>query len=329
MDEKGKYEKGGNSHAPLPRCYSICNRGNHLPHLCRNKPATNVAFICFKCGKEGHKACDCRSGSNNALQASCVYAPTEIHEDPIGDGYIGLKNGEKVPVVSAIKVPQSRGQAENLPVVTGTIRGTDISVLQDMGCSTVIVRRKLVKKAELKGSSKLVYLDDGIARMLPEAWIDVDTPYFTGHLTAPCLQDPLYDLIVGNVDGARPPDDPRKETKKPVSTEELKEEAVAVAVTHSQAQAQLKKFAKLHMPESAAGLPGDDYGCEQKRDATFSVLRRSTGNKRTEMRKEALQTGQQTALQTVHRMAGPSSGCAKMPPRTQGQTDSWSVKWLC
>ncbi|XP_037526427.1 uncharacterized protein LOC119403570 [Rhipicephalus sanguineus] len=222
------------------------------------------------------------TGSTNALQASCLYAPRETREDPIRDGYIELRNGEKVPVVNAVKVTPPKDLVGNLPVVTGTLRGADISVLRDTGCNTVIVRRKLVKEDELTGTSRLVYLVDGTARMLPEARIEVDTPYFTGHLTALCLQDPLYDLILGNIDGARPPDDPRKETEEPVSTEELREEPVAAAITRSQAHAQPEKFAKLRTPETTAGLPGeDDYGCLQRRDATLKQCFEKIGRKQT------------------------------------------------
>ncbi|KAL3218684.1 hypothetical protein MRX96_031422 [Rhipicephalus microplus] len=41
------------------------------------RPAANVAIVCFKCGKKGHRANDCRSGADNSLQASCLYAPRE------------------------------------------------------------------------------------------------------------------------------------------------------------------------------------------------------------------------------------------------------------
>ncbi|XP_075730383.1 uncharacterized protein LOC142772135 [Rhipicephalus microplus] len=279
-DEKGKYEKGGNSHSPLLRCY-ICNRRNHPPHLCRYRPATKVAIVCFKCGKKGHRANDCRSGANNSLQASCFYAPRETREDPICDGYVELRNGEKVPVVNAVRVTPRKNLAENLPVATGTLRGTDISVLRDTGCNTVIVRRKLVKEDELTGTSRLVYLVDETARMLPEARIEVDTPYFTGNLTALCLQDPLHDLIRGNIDGVRPPNDPRKETEKPVSTKELREEPVAAAITRSQAHAQPEKFAKLRTPGTTTGLPGDNYGCEQRGDATLKQCFEKIGRKQT------------------------------------------------
>lgn len=54
---------------------------------------------------------------------------------------------------------------------------------------------------QLTGASSLVYLVDGSAKMLPEVRIQVDTPYFTGLLTALCMREPLYDLIVGNISG--------------------------------------------------------------------------------------------------------------------------------
>ncbi|KAK7110805.1 hypothetical protein V1264_014623 [Littorina saxatilis] len=36
----------------------------------------------------------------------------------------------------------------------------------------------------------------------------IDTPYFTGEVEAVCLKKPLYDLLIGNIGGARRPDDP-------------------------------------------------------------------------------------------------------------------------
>ncbi|KAH6940598.1 hypothetical protein HPB50_002998 [Hyalomma asiaticum] len=127
-------------------------------------------------GKKGHPAYECPSGSN-ALQPSCLYAPQAQHRDPIRDGYIELRNGDKVPVVNAMRVTQPRCHAENLPVVSKALRGTDISVLRDTVCNTVIARRDLVREDELTGTSKLVYVVDGTAKMLPEVSIEVQTPY--------------------------------------------------------------------------------------------------------------------------------------------------------
>ena len=42
---------------------------------------------------------------------------------------------------------------------------------------------------------------------VPIAKIDVDTPYLKGQVEAQCLPDAVYDLIIGNVPGARAADD--------------------------------------------------------------------------------------------------------------------------
>ena len=52
-----------------------------------------------------------------------------------------------------------------------------------------------------------------VARTLlkaPFANVEISTPYYNGTVEALCLRDPLYKLIIGNIPGARVPDDPDK-----------------------------------------------------------------------------------------------------------------------
>ena len=51
-------------------------------------------------------------------------------------------------------------------------------------------------------------LIDSKARKVPITKIDVDTPYLKDQVEAQCLPDPIYDLVIGNVPGARAADDP-------------------------------------------------------------------------------------------------------------------------
>ncbi|XP_077560624.1 uncharacterized protein LOC144175419 [Haemaphysalis longicornis] len=97
---------------------------------------------------------------------------------------------------------------ENLPVVTGEMYGKRISVLRDSGSNTVIVRRDLVPDSCLTGQASSVVFVDKTAQQLQEAYVKVHTPYFSGMLLVKCMQDPLYDLVLGNIPGARPPNDP-------------------------------------------------------------------------------------------------------------------------
>jgi len=42
---------------------------------------------------------------------------------------------------------------------------------------------------------------DGTAKRYPTALVDVQTPYFTGTTEVVCMENPLYDLTIGNVPG--------------------------------------------------------------------------------------------------------------------------------
>ncbi|KAL1474171.1 hypothetical protein MTO96_038180 [Rhipicephalus appendiculatus] len=95
-----------------------------------------------------------------------------------------------------------------MPTLFGKISGKEITVLRDTESSTVVVRKDLVRDSELTGRTSPVRLIDGSIRILPEAMIEVETPYFSGRFTAMCMTTPLFDLIIGNIDGARGPNDP-------------------------------------------------------------------------------------------------------------------------
>ena len=51
-------------------------------------------------------------------------------------------------------------------------------------------------------------LIDNTARKVPIARVMVVTPYLKGLVEAQCLPDAIYDLIIGNVPGARPAHEP-------------------------------------------------------------------------------------------------------------------------
>ena len=69
-------------------------------------------------------------------------------------------------------------------------------------------------------------LSDGTVRKVPVARIYVETPYLTGIVEAQCLPHAIYDLVVGNVPGARAADDPshseETDTNKGSAEEPLK-----------------------------------------------------------------------------------------------------------
>ena len=84
-------------------------------------------------------------------------------------------------------------------------------MLRDTGCSGVIIRRELVDEADFTGEMGHIMTMDRTIKQAPTAKIEVDLPLYVGTVEALCLQDPLFDLIIGYVPGAKRSDDPNPE----------------------------------------------------------------------------------------------------------------------
>ena len=95
-----------------------------------------------------------------------------------------------------------------MPVVKDRVGVKSVDVLRDTGCSGIVVKKDLVSEDQLTGEFNVMLLIDNMARKVSIAKIDIDTPYLKGQVEAQCLLDPIYDLVIGNVPGARAADDP-------------------------------------------------------------------------------------------------------------------------
>ncbi|KAL8606678.1 hypothetical protein ACOMHN_055353 [Nucella lapillus] len=165
---------------------------------------------CFLCHKRGHIARDCRT---RVQRAAAMERTTECRvERPVVKE--GVRDGEEEvqPVAStveqAVSGVQDIGILGSLPVKEGWIGQCKVKVLRDTGCSCGVVRASLVKEEDLTGQVQTCTLIDGTKREFPVAELVVQTPYFSGKLSALVMESPIYDLIVGNVPGARDPGDP-------------------------------------------------------------------------------------------------------------------------
>ena len=93
-----------------------------------------------------------------------------------------------------------------LPTAEGTVNSRKVEVLRDTGCTCCTVKRSLVSDDQLIGKESYVTLIDETTQRYPLAVIDVDCPLFTGKTEALCMEDTLYDLVIGNIDGSKLPD---------------------------------------------------------------------------------------------------------------------------
>ena len=204
----------------------VCFKCNAHGHKAVNCPSQLKK--CFVCGKQGHEARNCRSGKQKSggqnrdglpvqrgqVSAGCLVQPPEVKPTEeevkacIKDEKLLLASGKKIPIVSNAFLEPLSGDRLKMPVVKGRVGEKTVDVLRDTGCSGIVVKKNLVSEDQFTGDFNVMLLIDNTARKVPIARITVDTPYLKGQVEAQCLSDAIYDLIIGNVPGARSADEP-------------------------------------------------------------------------------------------------------------------------
>ena len=117
-------------------------------------------------------------------------------------------NGKKLPIIKSAGVTMPGGVECQIPVVKGKVGDTIVDTLRDTGCSGVVIRKDLVRSDQYTGKHGSMLLIDNTVHQVPILKIHVDTPYLKGEVEAQCLPNAIDDLVIGNVEGARAPDDP-------------------------------------------------------------------------------------------------------------------------
>ncbi|XP_040070781.2 uncharacterized protein LOC120843464 [Ixodes scapularis] len=189
------------------RCF-LCNKVGHKAENCKGRNQQYKQSTCWHCGRMGHKADRCTMRAGDTPQASCLWTASDEMAGEPDETYLTLKNGDKIPVVNAAVGRPPKFLVENMPVVKGRIGERRVTVLRDTGCNTVVVRKNLVPVGCYTGNCSPVYLLDRTVKYLPEAEIVINTPFLAGKVVAKCIDDPLYDLVLGNVPQVRDPNDP-------------------------------------------------------------------------------------------------------------------------
>ena len=113
----------------------------------------------------------------------------------------------KTSVGSPIKVSSVSSLSE-MSTVQLFVGEKPVEVLRDTGCSGVIVSKGLVPESAYTGRSQTIVMEDYSSRVVPEAKVNIDTPYYRGEVLALCVEKPLVGLIIGNIPGARERNNP-------------------------------------------------------------------------------------------------------------------------
>ena len=100
---------------------------------------------------------------------------------------------------------------DNLPTSIGFIGKERVHVLHDTGCNGEVIRKGLVNSNEFTGDHKLMMLLDRTIIKVHVAHCQVNTPWYSGPTDVLYIDDPVYDLIIGNIEGVHSFIDPNTE----------------------------------------------------------------------------------------------------------------------
>ena len=203
-------------------CYG-CGKTDHFIKSCpvkaaRNSVSTKAAVLEVQEGEEetGFEVSrsDAATDEKNTV-ATCIV--TSVTDSGMFTSNISIELETKVNCASWVPVESTSEQigctlktlqSDKMPVMKGFIGNVEISVLRDSGCNSAIVKKSVVDEEQLTGNSVICTLADGTKRKFPVAEIRVDTPYYTGKVEALCMPEPVYDLVLGNLEGVRSPENP-------------------------------------------------------------------------------------------------------------------------
>ena len=80
--------------------------------------------------------------------------------------------------------------------------GHKVKVMRDTGSTTYVVKQSFVDAEQMTGNYELCMLIDGVVKRFPTAIVKINTPYYKGTVKALCMENPVQELIVGNISGA-------------------------------------------------------------------------------------------------------------------------------
>ena len=263
---------------------------------------------CWGCGKKGHKSRDCKKldefrdavfagagmDRNNVKCFFCDQIGHIVRDCPkkwrknekVGCGREGKDDvsdsecGAAAHVIAVKNEDTSDEEYEEsgagwttsevkMPVCQGKVGKYEVQTLRDSGTSCVVVKRKFVGDRQLTGKTRSIVQVLGTRDRLPVAKIYVDTPYLKGEVEALCAEEMLYDLIIGNVRGARDPDDPDMEWEEREAIETLAEKKEDLDV---------KSLKTAECPDTEATAV--NYLKLQEEVVSLNRLRRMTGMRR-------------------------------------------------
>ena len=183
---------------------------------------------CFICHRQGHYAKDCKFKKKKDRPEDMTAMQAMVKESDM----VTLENGWQVPVmvkdgVRYIKTKEGEMKCalslnqHCVPQVVGKLEGYGmVSVVRDTGCTGVIVKKDLCSDECFTGAKGSCTMVDGSVTVAPFVVIDLDTPFFKGRVKAMAMDSPIFDVIIGNIVGARDASNPDPFWRPVISTKD-------------------------------------------------------------------------------------------------------------
>ena len=205
--QRGATNAGSNrfNNKPKGECY-ICSRPGHHARDCYKRPHLNALFGQKVMNETNDDNDQTPTDEDEETTVAFLMIKQGQHNDmfPRHQMY-SLEKTQELPMMTAACHPQPE---KNRYVVDGLVGDHQIKLLRDSGCDGVVIKQSLVKNSQLTGVTKTCLLIDRTVRRFPIAEIEIDTPYFTGKVSAMCVINPVHPLVLGEVSGVRKPGDP-------------------------------------------------------------------------------------------------------------------------
>ncbi|KAK7108916.1 hypothetical protein V1264_013054 [Littorina saxatilis] len=142
---------------------------------------------CWWCQDTSHKLADCPKKMHTASVSVVTVEESSCSEDEQSVASVGFSGSDELP--------------ESIQTCEGTLNGSEVTVMLDSGCSTVGVRKSLVRDDQFTGKVQVCRQFSGDLVRLPIAIVSLDTPYFSGSVEACVIDNPVCDVILGRIQG--------------------------------------------------------------------------------------------------------------------------------
>ena len=220
-----KYQSRENDRTSL--WCNICDRKGHMPRACKKlgeEKINGLASIdaerakvrCFRCDSTTHIARDCPRVVKNE-RVACVRDSESANKKAETVDCVKLseeescKRCEYAAAVRVVNQVEKEANSSEMPFCQWKVGNHIVQMLRDSGCSFVIVKRKFVKDGKMTGEIRSMKQLLETTEKVPVACVTVNTPYLVGDTEAFCVNESLYNLVIGNVPEAQEPFRPDNE----------------------------------------------------------------------------------------------------------------------